>query len=137
MRSKGASDSPGSSRFTYGTQRPDPNIYQYVQNVRSEVIETNLCQRPFKKLWKTAAHYRNRGSKACINRFLGGRRASKGPGKLKDQQNDVGHRFKREISFIPISPEKLQDGLGKLFRYIDESRHPALKTLKASVLPSK
>jgi Fic family protein len=55
-----------------------------------------------------------------------GRGALKSPGEFKKEQNYVADKFKKEILFIPISPEKLQEGLDKLFQYIDQSKHPAL-----------
>ena len=47
------------------------------------------------------------------------------------QSQIVYKRFKqaeieKEILFIPISPEKLQDGLDNLFKYIQKSTHPSL-----------
>ena len=55
-----------------------------------------------------------------------GRGASKSPGKFKNEQNYLADKLKTKILFIPISPEKLQEGLDKLFQYIDQSSHPAI-----------
>jgi len=55
-----------------------------------------------------------------------GRGASKSPGEFKNEQNYLADKLKREILFIPISPEKLQEGLDKLFQYIEHSTHPKL-----------
>ncbi|MCM2284931.1 MAG: Fic family protein [Desulfobacula sp.] len=54
-----------------------------------------------------------------------GRGASKSPGRFKNEQNYLADK-KKKISFIPISPEKLQEGLDRLFQYIGQSTHPAL-----------
>ena len=55
-----------------------------------------------------------------------GRGASKSPGELKNEQNYLADRSKKNILFIPISPEKLQDGLDTLFQFIDSDNHPVL-----------
>ena len=39
---------------------------------------------------------------------------------------DLADKLKKKILFIPVSPEKLQEGLDKLFQYIEQSTHPAL-----------
>ncbi|HEY9660441.1 MAG TPA: Fic family protein, partial [Allocoleopsis sp.] len=52
--------------------------------------------------------------------------ASKSPGEFKKEQNYIADTLKRNILFIPISPEKLQDGLDELFKYIEQSDHPTL-----------
>ncbi len=55
-----------------------------------------------------------------------GRGASKSPGQFKNEQNYLADKLKKNILFTPISPEKLQDGLDKLFQYIEKSTHPIL-----------
>ena len=41
-----------------------------------------------------------------------GRGSSKSSGEFKKEQNYIGDKFKRDILYVPISPEKLQEGLG-------------------------
>lgn len=107
-------------------------------NTRSEVIETILYQRAL-----TAAQ---RGIedgyplslslvKAVHQRLLSlGRGASKSPGELKREQNYLADKRKREILFVPISPEKLQEGLDALFAYIEQSTDiPLVKAALAHV----
>jgi Fic family protein len=53
-----------------------------------------------------------------------GRGASKSPGKFKIEQNYIADR--KKVLFIPVSPEKLQEGLDDLFSYIKKSQHLAL-----------
>jgi Fic family protein len=53
-----------------------------------------------------------------------GRGATKSPGQFKVEQNFIADR--KEILFVPISPEKLQDGLDLLFDYIEQSAHNEL-----------
>jgi Fic family protein len=55
-----------------------------------------------------------------------GRGASQSPGEFNKEQNYLADRLKKNILFIPISPEKLQEGLDKLIQYIEQSAHPTL-----------
>lgn len=104
-------------------------------NVRSEVIETYLYQRAL----TSAQHAINSGQplspfliKAAHQRLLSfGRGAAKTPGQYKTEQNYLADKTKRNILFVPIKPELLQDGMDALFRYIAESNHPPL--LKAAI----
>jgi Fic family protein len=99
-------------------------------NVRSEVIETILYQRALKTAQNAMMDgYSISGSliKGIHQRLLSfGRGATKSPGEFKIEQNYLADRGRREILFVPISPEKLQDGLDSLFQYIDSSTHPIL-----------
>lgn len=99
-------------------------------SVRSEVVETILYQRAL----KTAQQAINDGYpltlsmiKALHQRLLSfGRGASKSPGEFKKEQNYLADPTKRKILFVPIRPEKLQDGLEQLFHYIEQSTEPDL-----------
>lgn len=99
-------------------------------NVRSEVIETILYQRALRATQQAMEDgYPLSQSliKGIHQRLLFfGRGVSKSPGKFKNEQNYLADKFKRNILFIPISPEKLQEGLDSLFRYIEKSAHPTL-----------
>lgn len=102
----------------------------YTPNVRSEVIETILYQRAL----KSAQGAMNDGYqisqsmiKAIHQRLLSfGRGAKKSPGEFKTEQNYLADRNKKKILFVPIRPEKLQDGLDILFEYISNNTEPAL-----------
>jgi len=104
-------------------------------NVRSEVIETILYQRALKSAQNAMKDgYPLSASlvKGIHQRLLSfGRGATKSPGEFKVEQNYLADKNKKEILFIPISPEKLQDGMDELFDYIEHSAHPAL--LKAAL----
>ncbi|BAQ62139.1 hypothetical protein GM3708_2545 [Geminocystis sp. NIES-3708] len=106
------------------------NETELTQNVRSEVIETLLYQRSLKSAQKAIQDgYPLTQSliKSIHQRLLSfGRGASESPGEFKNEQNYIGDNWKRNISFIPISPEKLQDGLDQLFKYINDNQHPIL-----------
>lgn len=56
-----------------------------------------------------------------------GRGASKSPGKYKTEQNYIADKFKEQVLFVPISPEKLNEGLERLFDYTNFNEdHPIL-----------
>jgi Fic family protein len=66
-------------------------------------------------------------SKAIHEKLLSfGRGASKSSGKFKIEQNYIADKTRRNILFVPISPEKLQDGLDTLFSYIEKYEHQTL-----------
>jgi Fic family protein len=60
-----------------------------------------------------------------------GRGAGKSPGSFKTEQNYLADRQQKTILFVPISPERLQEGLDSLFHYIDASDEIPL--LKAAI----
>lgn len=99
-------------------------------NVRSEVIETILYRRALlsaQKAMQEGYPLSQSLIKSIHQQLLSfGRGALKSPGEFKNEQNYLADKFKREILFVPISPEKLQEGLDKLFAYIDGNDHPAL-----------
>lgn len=106
--------------------------------IRSDVIETILYQRAL----RSAQEAMKDGYKLSISMIKGvhqrllslGRGASKAPGRFKTEQNYLADRLKKNILFVPISPEKLNDGLEVLFEYINCSEHPELiKTAMAHV----
>ncbi len=99
-------------------------------NTRSEVFETILYQRALKNAQKSMEEGYNLSTtliRAIHQQLLFyGRGASKSPGEFKKEQNYLADKFKKNILFIPISPEKLNDGLEILFNYIEKSEHPIL-----------
>lgn len=99
-------------------------------NVRSEVIETLLYKQALKSAQQAMEEGRPLSQSlitALHQQLLSfGRGASKSPGEFKKEQNYIADKFKKNILFIPISPEKLQEGLDKLFQYIEQSTHPML-----------
>ena len=92
-------------------------------NARSDVVETILYQRSL----LSAQHAIENGQpvsqsllKMLHQTLLSlGRGADKTPGKFKTEQNYLADRTRRNVLFVPISPEKLQDGLDDLFKYIE------------------
>ena len=56
------------------------------------------------------------------------------PGEVKLRQNYLADKHRQRILFVPISPEKLQDGLEVLFQYLESNEHSVLlKTALASL----
>lgn len=99
-------------------------------SVRSEVVETILYQRALNAAQKAMQDgYPLSASliKGIHQRLLSfGRGATKSPGEFKTEQNYLADQFKKKILFVPISPERLQDGLDTLFDYVNNSTHPIL-----------
>jgi Fic family protein len=101
-----------------------------LSNYRSDVFETILYQRALKNAQKGM----NDGyelSTSFIKQvhqqlLYFGRGASKAPGQFKYEQNYLADRLKKNILFIPISPEKLPEGLDNLFEYLKSSGHTTL-----------
>ncbi len=105
---------------------------------RSDVIETFLYQRALKRSQEAIeSGYPLSESllKSAHQMLLSfGRGAQKSPGEYKSEQNYLGEKARKNISFIPISPQKLQDGMEKLFKYInDEDEILLLKTAIAHI----
>jgi Fic family protein len=100
------------------------------QNTRSDVIETILYQRALKAAQKSLEQGQSLSPfliKSAHQYLLSfGRGAQKTPGQYKNEQNYLVDRMKKNILFVPISPEKLVDGLDNLFKYIEESEDPVL-----------
>ena len=72
---------------------------------------------------------------ACHKSLLGFTRGSeKSPGQFKTKQNYLVDMASKDILFTPISPDRLQDGLEKLFLFMDDSEeHPLIRTAIAHV----
>ncbi|MCO5237303.1 MAG: Fic family protein [Chitinophagaceae bacterium] len=99
-------------------------------SVKADVIETILYQRAL----KNAQEALESGYNFSIN-FIRqmhqqllylGRGANKSPGEFKKEQNYLADKRKKEIQFIPVSPEKLNEGLEKLFDFLNTSDMPPL-----------
>lgn len=103
--------------------------------VRSDIIETILYQRTLKNVHIAMSEgYPLSKSllKTMHEQLLSkGRGAKKSPGEFKKEQNYLADRHKKSILFIPISPERLDEGLDRLFEYINEDTSPIL--LKTAV----
>lgn len=108
---------------------------EYSPKVRSDIIETILYQRTLKNV-QQAMYDGYPLSKSLLKtmhqQLLSyGRGATKSPGEFKNEQNYLADRLQKNVLFVPISPEKLEEGLDKLFDYINEDSSPVL--LKTAV----
>ncbi|MGJ7030645.1 Fic family protein [Niabella hirudinis] len=108
----------------------EDNEDAYNTDVRSDVIETLFYQRSLRKAQKgMEAGYEISDSliKQIHQQLLSfGRGASKSPGAYKTEQNFIGDKAGRQIFYVPVGPEKLQDGMERLFAYLKSDRHPVL-----------
>jgi Fic family protein len=94
-------------------------------DTRTEVIETILYQRAL-KLGQESIEEGYPLSESLITRLHQlllsyGRGAEKAPGEYKKEQNYLVDKTKRNVLFVPISPEKLIDGIEDLFSYIEKN----------------
>lgn len=108
---------------------------EYAEHIRTDIIETLLYQRTLKNVQQAI----NEGYllspsllKTMHQQLLSyGRGATKSPGQFKTEQNYLADTLNKKILFIPIAPEKLADGLQRLFDYINQDSNPIL--LKTAV----
>jgi Uncharacterized conserved protein len=106
------------------------NDTEDAKKVRTDIFETILYQRALTNAQKAMVEgypLSQHLIKTIHQQLLSfGRGAAKSPGSYKKEQNYLGDKIKHQISFIPISPEKLNDGLELLFKYLGESSEPIL-----------
>lgn len=106
--------------------------------VRSDIVETLLYQRALKNAQNALADGYGFGKfllKSMHQQLLSyGRWANKSPGTFKHEQNYLADKGKKAILFVPISPEKLEDGLDDLFDYILHDPAPILAKTAVSHL---
>lgn len=100
---------------------------------KGDVIETILYQRALKNA-QSALESGYDFSISFIKQmhqqllYLG-RGANKSPGEFKKEQNYLADRLRKEIQFIPIRPESLDQGLEELFMFLESSKlPPVIKT---------
>jgi Fic family protein len=97
---------------------------------RADVIETALYRRAL----NTAQHQMEEGRplteslvKSIHRQLLSfGRGANKSPGEYKHEQNYIGERGSRKVSFVPIAPEHLAGGMEALFKLAGDDAQPVL-----------
>jgi Fic family protein len=106
------------------------NDTEVAKNVRSDIFETILYQRALvnaQKAMDDGYPLSQHLIKTIHQQLLSfGRGAQKSPGQFKKEQNYLADKIKQKVLFVPISPEKLTDGLEKLFDYINHSNDPIL-----------
>ena len=100
------------------------------QVFRADAIETVLYRRAL----NTAQEQLEQGRvlsesllKSVHHQLLSfGRGAQKAPGLYKHQQNYIGQRANRAVSFVPIAPEHLAGGMQALFALMNDEAMPVL-----------
>lgn len=106
--------------------------------VRSDIVETVLYQRALKNAQNALEGGYTLGKfllKTMHQQLLSyGRGANKSPGTFKHEQNYLADKGKKAILFVPISPEKLDEGLDALFDYIHHDPAPILAKTAVSHL---
>jgi Fic family protein len=106
------------------------NDTEEAKSVRSEVFETILYQRALRNAQQAMADGYPLSLhlvKTLHQQLLSfGRGAKKSPGQFKTEQNYLVDKFKQQVLFVPASPEKLNEGLENLFKYLQESSDPIL-----------
>jgi len=97
---------------------------------RTDVVETILYQRTLKgaqEALEAGYGFSLSFIKQMHQQLLFmGRGAAKSPGEFKKEQNFLADRTAGIVRFVPISPERLNDGLEALMDYIQNGRMPAL-----------
>ncbi|PTE14616.1 Fic family protein [Pseudogemmobacter blasticus] len=107
------------------------------RQARSEAVETFLYTRALQRVQREIEAGRPL-SEAMIKQahqilLSFGRGATKSPGAYKTEQNYIGER-RRSVSFVPINPIALPQGMENLFSFITTSKtNPLLKTALAHV----
>lgn len=117
-----------------GTISTMDEILQYEADengkARVDVIETILYQRTLKNAQQSLSEgypFSINFIKQMHQQLLSlGRGANKSPGEFKKQQNYLADKMRQEIHFVPISPEKLEEGLDTMFDYINHNTLPPL-----------
>jgi Fic family protein len=98
----------------YRSEVVETVLYHYSMKVAQEYLKED---RPINQWFIRAMH------KELLS-F--GRGARKNPGEFKTEQNYLADQTKRRVLFIPIRPTQLNDGLEKLFEYLDGSTDQTL-----------
>jgi Fic family protein len=97
---------------------------------RSDHLETYLYQRSLRTAQQAMRDGRPLSAsllKSIHQQLLTwGRGADKSPGAYKTEQNYIGERGSREVSFVPIAPERLESGMEALFSMIINPKWPPL-----------
>ncbi len=92
---------------------------------RSEAIEVHLYSRAMRFAQNSIKEGQPLSSwliRSAHKMLLGfGRGASMSPGEYKSDQNYLADRSKRKILFVPISPERLNDGMDALMKFMDDA----------------
>lgn len=116
----------------------DDDDDQSFQGARSEAVETLLYSRAMLRMQRQMeqgqpiSEFLIRSAHQMLLSF--GRGASLSPGAYKTEQNYIGEKRRKSVSFIPISPESLPGGMQQLISFIHDAKmNKLLKTAIAHV----
>jgi Fic family protein len=105
------------------------------QDARSEAVETFLYARAVLRVQqdieqgRPLSEHMIRSAHQILLSY--GRGATKSPGSYKTEQNYIGARFRKSVTFVPISPEALPAGMQALVHFMTES--PLNRLLKTAI----
>ncbi len=103
-----------------------------LKGYHTDVVETWLYQRALKygqkelETGKPLSEWLMRALHQHLLQF--GRGANKSPGQFKTEQNYLVDKSKRNVLFVPVEPQKLQDGLSALVSYLRSDEEVLIKT---------
>ena len=104
-------------------------------SARSEAVETLLYARAMQRIQREMEDGRDISNwlvRTAHQMLLShGRGANKDPGAYKTEQNYIGEKRRKSISFIPISPEQLTSGMDQLFEFANSN--PLTPLLKIAI----
>ncbi|MCK4713752.1 MAG: Fic family protein, partial [Marinosulfonomonas sp.] len=104
-------------------------------SARSEAVETLLYARAMQRIQREMEDGRSISNwlvRTAHQMLLShGRGANKDPGAYKTEQNYIGEKRRKSISFIPISPEQLTSGMDQLFEFANSN--PLTPLLKIAI----
>jgi Fic family protein len=100
------------------------------ENYRSETVEVYLYGRALTYAQRSIEQGAPLSSfliRSAHRMLLGfGRGAALSPGEFKTDQNYLADRSKKKVLFVPIRPEQLNDGMERLFSFIEDEKHQIL-----------
>ncbi len=116
------------------TDGNEDNNSQY----RAEILEVHSYARALthaQNLMKNGLSICGRLMRETHGRFLFlGRGSDKQPGVFKAEQNYVADKIKKKISFIPVSPDKLNEGITSLENFLNDQKYePLIQTALSHV----
>lgn len=100
------------------------------KHFRSEAIEVHLYSRTMRRTQvaiEEGAPLSEWLIRSAHRQLLGfGRGAAMSPGEYKTEQNYLADKFRREVLFIPISPEQLSSGMQNLIEFMNDENWEVL-----------
>ena len=109
-------------RYEADQDSDDPEPRQDVRNDTIEVFFYQRAMRQAQQMLQEGAPFSEWMIRSAHKSLLSfGRGADKRPGEYKTDQNYLADTAKKKVLFIPISPERVNDGMQNLMHYVDEN----------------